>query len=192
MNNLLETPYGKDKVIQELQVQLYSELSKIWGGEIQGYGKVYRNPLRDGRQTPQAYATSRVVIPEWYNALTKDYENVYYDDNYSCVFCFLPSESDTTEDEYIYSNKTKVIFSSDLNLIYPNETQRHDSRQQVEAVQLLRELSYGNYEVGEIEERIENIFREFSVADIKNNNLNKRHVFAVNITLNYYINDKCN
>lgn len=187
MNNLLTEPLGIDKDIQEIQIDLYDKLSSIWQGEIEGYGKIYRNPVNKGKDTPEAYATSKIITPEWFNALTQDYENVYFNDNKSCVFCFLTSDTDSSENGFVFSNNCKVIFMSDLDKIYPNVAQRQDSKQEVQAIQILRDISYNKVDVVGIERRIENIFREFSSKEAKFDNMNKRNVFAINIKLTYYI-----
>lgn len=192
MNNLLDKPLGIDSLIQDIQIDLYSELASIWQGEIEGYGKIYRNPLNKGNDTPEAYATSKLIIPEWYNSDLDDYKDVYFDDTKASQFCFLQGENDRSEDEYMFSNDCKIVFMSNLDRLYPNVKQRQDSKQEVEAVQILRRISYNRYDVYGIERRIENIFREFSTKEIQFNNMNKRHLFAVNIKLYYSINDKCN
>jgi hypothetical protein len=192
MNNLLDIPIGIDEVLQDVQIDLYSELSNIWQGDILGYGKIYRNPVNKGKDTPEAYATSKIITPEWFNSEKQDYESVYYNDNYSSVFCFLTSDEDSSLDENVFTNNTKVIFMSDLDRVYPNVKQRQDSKQEVEAIQVLRSVAYGRFEVLGIERRIENIFREFSSKEVRFDNMDKRNVFAVNIKLNYTINDKCN
>jgi hypothetical protein len=191
-NNLLNEPYGIDLLIQDIQKELYEELGLIWQGDIDGYGKVYRNPVNTGLDTPEAYATSKIITPEWFNAEKQDYESVFYDDNKSCVFCFLIDDKDDSDDEYIFNNNCKVVFMLDLDEIYGYVPQRQDSKSQVDAIRILRNISYNRYQVGGIERRIENIFREFSSKEVKFDNMDKRHVFAVNITLNYFINDKCN
>ena len=191
-NNLLNEPLGIDESIQDVQIDLYAELGLLWQGEIEGYGKIYRNPVNTGVDTPEAYATSKIITPEWFNALKQDYESVYFDDNKACVFCFLIDDEDNSEDEYVFSNTAKVVFMGDLDKIYPNVAQRQDSKMQVEAVQVLRDISYKRYEVLGVERRVESIFREFSSKEVKFDNMDKRHVFAVKLRLNYYINDKCN
>jgi hypothetical protein len=191
-NNLLNNPLGIDESIQDIQKDLYADLGTLWQGEIEGYGKVYRNPVNTGVDTPEAYATSKIITPEWYNAAKDDYESVYFDDNKACVFCFLIDDEDSSEDEYVFSNNLKVVFMGDLDKIYPGVSQRQDSKMQVEAVQVLRDISYKRYEVLGIERRVESIFREFSSKEIKFDNMDKRHVFAVRLKLNYTINDKCN
>ena len=97
-NNLLNEPYGIDVSIQEIQTDLYSEIETIWNGEIEGYGRVYKNPVNTGVDTPEAYATSKIITPEWFNAEKQDYESVFFDDNKACVFCFLTDETDSSEE----------------------------------------------------------------------------------------------
>lgn len=190
-NNLLNEPYGIDKSIQSIQEDLHEGIGKIWKGEIEGYGRVYKNPVNTGADTPEAYATSKIITPEWFNAEKQDYESVFFDDNKACVFCFLTDETDSSDDEYVFSNNIKIVFMADLDKIYPNVAQRQDAKLQVQAVQTLRDISYQKFEVLGIERRIESIFREFSTKEIKFDNMDKRHVFAVKLKLNYTINNKC-
>lgn len=191
MNNLLNETYGIDEPLQEIQIDLYKELSNIWQGEIEGYGKISRNPLNKGNKQPEAYATSKLIIPEWFNAEKQDYEEVYYNNDKSCVFFFMQSSEDDTEDDYVFSNTSKVVFMVDLDRIYPNKAQRLDSKIQEEAVQVLRSIAYRKYKILGIERRIESIFQEFSTSNIRQDNMDKNHVFAVRLQLNYTITDKC-
>lgn len=191
MNNLLTDPIGRDARVQDIQIDLYSALSAKWQGEIEGYGKIYRNPVNRGTDQPEAYATSKIITPEWFNAVTQDYESVYYNDNKSCVFCFLLNDSDDSEDEYVFTNRGKIVFMSDLDKIYPGVAQRQDSKQEAEAIRILNKISHRRFKILGIERRIENIFREFSSKEVRFDNMNKRNVFAVHIELNYSIND-CN
>ena len=190
-NNFLNEPYGIDVSMQDVQTDLYDNLATIWQGDIEGYGRVYKNPVNTGVDTPEAYATSKIITPEWFNAEKQDYESVFFDDNKACVFCFIVDENDDSDDEYVFSTRVKVVFMADLDKIYPSIAQRQDAKLQVQAVQALRDISYQRFEVLGIERRIESIFREFSTKEIKFDNMDKRHVFAVNIKLNYTINDKC-
>jgi hypothetical protein len=192
MNNILTAPLGIDESLQDIQILLHEEVSKIWLGDIDGYGRIYRTPLNSGADTPEAYATSKVITPEWFNAEKQNYESVYFNDNKSTTFCFLTSEDDNTEDEYVFSNNVKVIFMSDLDKIYPNVPQRQDSKQEVEAIEILNSISYNRFKITGVERRIENIFREFSSKELKYENMNKHHVFSINITLNYTIANKSN
>ena len=190
-NNLLNEPFGIDEALQRIQIDLYQEMGLILEGEIEGYGRVYKNPINTGSKGSEAYSTSKIITPEWFNAEKQDYESVFFDDNKACVFCFLPNETDESEDEYVFSNNVNVVFMADLDKIYPNIPQRLDAKLEVEAVQVLRGISYSQFEVIGIERRIESVFKEFSINEIKFDNMDKSHVFAIKIKLTYDINNKC-
>jgi hypothetical protein len=191
MNNLLATPIGIDETIQSIQVDLYNQLALVWNGDIEGYGRVEKNPENVGTEIPSYYQTSKIVIPEWYNSLKKDYEEVYYNDNKSCVFCFLTADTDDTTDSIVYNSKVKVVFMVDLSKIYPSDTERLTSKAHRDAVEILRNWSFNKFEVKGIERRIEIIFREYTTDKIKFNDMHPLHCFAVKIDLQYYLTDKC-
>lgn len=191
MNNLLATPIGIDETIQSIQVDLYNQLALVWSGDIDGYGRVEKNPENVGTEIPSYYQTSKIVIPEWYNALKKDYEEVYYNDNKSCVFCFLTADTDDTTDSIVYNTKVKVVFMVDLSKIYPSDTERLTSKAHRDAVEILRNWSFNKFEIKGIERRIEIIFREYTTDKIKFNDMHPLHCFAVKIDLHYYLTDKC-
>ena len=112
MNNLLLNTKGIDVSIQEIQTYLYESLSQRWNGDIEGYGRVYKNIDSKDR-----------VFPQWYNSSTEDYKDVYYDDSKSAVFSFLVSDDDSTNDEFVFTSKVKCVFgieflrNSDFNRI---------------------------------------------------------------------------
>ena len=60
MNNLRINTIGIDVSIQEIQKSLYKYLSQRWDGEIEGYGRVYKNKNSEGD-----------FIPEWYKYLSQ-------------------------------------------------------------------------------------------------------------------------
>ena len=191
MNNLLATPIGIDETIQSIQVDLYNQLALVWNGDIEGYGRVEKNPENVGTEIPSYYQTSKIVIPEWYNSLKKDYEEVYYNDNKSCVFCFLTADTDDTTDSIVYNSKVKVVFMVDLSKIYPSDTERLTSKAHRDAIEILRNWSFNKFEIKGIERRIEIIFREYTTDKIKFNDMHPLHCFAVKIDLQYYLTDKC-
>lgn len=191
MNNVLSNPLGLDEAIQSIQVDLYNQIGCIWNGDIQGYGRVEKTPNNTGENVPTYYQTSKIVIPEWYNSEKKDYEDVYYDDSKSCVFCFLKGDLDTTIDSLVYTSKVKVVFMVDLTKIYPNETERTSEKSHRDAVEILRNYDYQKYNIRGIESRIEIIFREYVTDKIKFNDMHPYHCFAILLDLEYFLTDKC-
>lgn len=191
MNNLLVNAVGIDETIKGIQKDLYNELSKVWKGDVDGYGRVYKNPVNTGESIPDYYQTSKIVTPSWYNALEKDYQDVYYDDDKSAVFCFLTTENDTTLDSVVYNTDIKIAFMVDLEKIYPGDIERSDSKAQKDAIEILRNFSFNKYEINGIERRIDFVFREYLTSSIRFNDMHPLHCFAVKVNLQYFLTDKC-
>lgn len=180
MNNLKQKVVGIDKPIQNIQIHLYDCLSKMWNGEIEGYGRVYKNNNSAGE-----------IIPEWYNSITKDYDLVYYDDSKSATFCFLVSDKDNTSDEYAFKAQVKCVFSVNLDRIYYENSERLDAKAELEVVNLFQE-NYSQATVKSIEKTIETVYLGYSIEKIKkSDNIQPKHVFSVNFDLIYYFDNQC-
>lgn len=191
MNNLLQRPIGLDKTIQGIQEDIYNEMQCVWQGNLVGYGRVEKTPVNDGESVPDYYQTSKIVIPEWYNARLKDYEEVYYNDDNAAQFCFLVGDTDSPIDERTFVSQGKVVFWVDLSRIYPIEEERATSRAHRDVMEVLRNFNLGRYEIGNIEKRIDIIFREYKTSNVQFNDMHPLHCFAVNLDLTYYLTDKC-
>jgi hypothetical protein len=191
MNNLLSTPVGLDATIYKIQKDLYEQLSLVWKGEIEGYGRVYKNPVNTGETIPDYYQTSKIVTPAWYNAKLDDYEDTYYDDNKAAVFCFLTQENDSTEDSIVYTSSIKIAFMVDLSKIYPTSAERQDSRAQRDVAEILRSYNFEQYRITGLERRIDFVFREYLTSNIRFNDMHPLHCFAMKIDLEYFLTDKC-
>ena len=191
MNNVLVEPYGIDETIQSFQIDLYRELVSIWGVDIEGYGRVEKNPMNNGDETPTYYQTSKIVIPEWFNSYKQDYEDVYYDDNKSCVFCFLKEDNDRTEDQVVFNSNVKVVFMVDLRKIYSDKKERLTSKAHKDTMEIFREFGFNKFKVTGIEQRIEKIFREYDTSKIKFDDMHPLHCFAITLDLQYYLTNNC-
>lgn len=179
MNNTVSTTVGIDTVIKSLQEDIYSELQNSWKGIIQGYGRVYRNVNN--------YGTFK---PSWFLGV-KDYEDVYYNDNFSCMFCFIDSENHKTDDGFVFNSDVRVVFMVDLNRIIPTESGRADMEAQNDVVNTLRNYNYGRYEIKGIVKGLKNVFQGFDTSGIKFSDMQPYHCFGVDLKLNYEITDKC-
>jgi len=191
MNNLLSNPVGLDSTIDKIQKDLYEQLCSVWEGEIEGYGRVYKNPVNTGESIPDYYQTSKIVTPAWYNSKLDDYEDTYYDDNKAAVFCFLTQENDSTEDSVVYTSSVKIAFMVDLSKIYPTGKDRQDSRAQRDVAEILRNYNFEKYNITGLERRIDFVFREYLTSSIRFNDMHPLHCFAIKIDLEYFLTDKC-
>lgn len=191
MNNTLTSPIGIDEAIQDFQTDLYAELGSVWSGNIAGYGKVYKNRHATREEIPEWYRSSKIYFPEWYNAEKKDYENVYYDDNYGAVFCFLIDDRDTTNDSVVYTSTVKIVFMVDLEKIYPDDEERVDEKAHRDVIEICRNFSYRAFRVTGIQRGIETIFTGYTTGEIKFDDTHPLHCFAVVTELEYFLTDKC-
>lgn len=181
MNNLRINTIGIDVSIQEIQKSLYKYLSQRWDGKIEGYGRVYKNKNSEGD-----------FIPEWYNSANKDYQNVYYEDSKSAVFCFLVSDEDPTNNEFVFTSKVKCVFAVNLEKILSSK-ERVDLEAQRDAVQFLRDSDFNTFKITSIQKTIESVYAGYNIKEIqKSANIQPLHVFSVNFDLQYYLTDKCN
>lgn len=177
-NNLLTTPIGLDARIQKIQVALYSYLDQRWSGTLTGYGKAYLNETKKGGKKL-----------EWYNASENDYQDVYFDDNSDATFFFIEGESDASEDEIVFVSNVKCVFMVNLPKIL-SDGGRQDAQAQRDAVEALRSISR-EFQITGLEKNIDTVFSGVDVDKIKFNNIQPLHCFAVLMTLNYYLTDKC-
>ena len=176
MNYIANTTVGIDTVIASLQSEFYDLISTLWQGEVNGYGRVYRNKGDNG------------IVPEWY-AGEREYEPVYYDDMFAGNFFFIDGDSHPTSDEFCYTSDVKVCFMVNLAEILPNETGRADAKAQEDIVRALRAFAYERYTITGIEKGIENVLRGFDTSQIQFEDIHPKHTFAVNLKLAYYINN---
>lgn len=179
MNNTASTTVGIDTVIKSLQEDLYKEIDCSWKGTIQGFGRVYRNMTSHG-----------TFRPSWFLG-DKDYTDVYYNDNYACVFCFIDSENHKTEDGFVYNADVRVVFMVDLKRILPGESDRGDMDAQYDVINILRNYSFGRYDIKGIVKGLKNVFQGFDTTNIKFSDMQPYHCFGVDLKLNYEITDKC-
>lgn len=177
MNHTLSITYNIDTVIQTIQTALYETLVPIWG-EFEAYGRVYKNE-RDGN-----------TVPEVWRRDTNNYHEVYYNNTASAHMFFIDGDTHTTKDGMVFTTTLKICFMVDLRRI-KNQTERVDADVQRDVVAAIRNNMFQDFEITEVEKRVENVFRGFDNTGIQHNDLQPLHVFSVNGNLNYYFNSNC-
>lgn len=181
MNNVLTSPLGIDKEIQQLQVDLYDFLISRWVNNLDAYGRVYKNKDEN----------DDTVFPQYYKGEGEYKKDVYHNDEVSGTFFFIDADESTTEDGFVYVSVVKCVFMVDLKKILPNSVDRADQEAQRDVIEILRELSPGKFSIVEVQKGISNIFSGFDQVKIKDLDIQPYHCFSVNIKLSYNINDKC-
>ncbi len=179
MNNILTSTIGIDTVIQSIQTDLYEELSSVWSGTFDGYGRVYKNINNDGE-----------VHPEWFID-DNEYKEVYYNDEMSGNFMFIVGDTSDTEDSVVYTTDVKCAFMVDLKKILPSSTDRADSEANRDVVSILRDIANSRFSITGIETKVRNVFRDFETKGIKFEDIHPNYCFSVNLKLSYYLTDKC-
>ena len=58
-NNVLNSPNGIDQTVQSIQLDLYRELKNVWSGDIDGYGRVYKNIENSTDDIPKYYKSAK-------------------------------------------------------------------------------------------------------------------------------------
>ncbi|OIQ22200.1 MAG: hypothetical protein BM557_02150 [Flavobacterium sp. MedPE-SWcel] len=158
---------GIDTAINKLQLAIDKKIS--WK-DVDIFGRVYRNSSKNGKIAPEAY-------------INGEYKDVLTNDKKTASIFFIDSEKEDTKEGIRFVNSTKIVFMVDLKKAYPDYTHRCDMEARLEAIELIKGVS--RFEITGIEKGIEEVFKGFDVENIKLNDLNPFHVFAIVGDLTY-------
>lgn len=176
MNIITANTTGIDTVIKDIQIDLYNHLVLEWVDNIEGHSRVYINK-KDGKNVAKYYIQDN------------DYKDVYFNDDKAVHFFFLTSNNVTTEDEYIYQCKTKIVFMVNLNSILGEG--RKDEKARVDVIDFLRKISYNRFVIEGYDIGVEDVFRGLDLSKLTKADIQPLHTFSINVKLYYQIN-KCN
>lgn len=176
MNHVITEGIGLDAVIKSIQEDLYPQLSQRWS-TIDMYGRAYRNKTTDSEKL------------EWHTG-SGDFTDVYFNDRVNGTVFFLEEDNHNTQDEVVFQTDVKVIAMLNLKELFGNTT-RKDAEAQRDLVDLLRNLSDSRYTVEGISKGVDAVFSGESRNQLRYMDMHPKHCFSVNISLTYYLNDKC-
>lgn len=175
MNNLLTIAIGLDEIIKTFQEDLYdSLLSKTSGITIDGYGRVYKNPQKEGG-----------AIPERWDEISREYKEMYLNSDRDLTFFYLENGSHTSEDGSYFIAPLKVVFIFNLDKI--NTPHRADAEVEKLVTSSIHVDTYVPFQITEIDREIESIFSGFDISKITFDNMQPYHVFSINGDLGYYL-----
>lgn len=166
---LREKPQGIDTKIDIIQNAVF----KAFGENIDVYGRVYRNPNKNG------------VAPEVYVS-GLEYRDVFTNDLKSGSVFFIDSEIHKFLGGNDFESDIKVVFMLDLKKLSGVEL-RNDSEVQTKAILELKKHRF--FTIEKIEKGIPTVFKGFDTSTIKINDMQPYHVFAVVGKLKYNINN---
>lgn len=170
-NQIIQNPKGIDKTIQPIQTDLFNKLD--WGN-IDVFGRVYRNQSKEKGIIPEAF------IGE------SDYVDVYMDDTVNATICFIDDTDHKALPGGFFETDLKVVFSVNLKTIKQSAENRADSEVQIDALKILNRHKI--FTVSGIEKGVETVFKGFDINHIKLTDMQPYHVFAVVGKLKYKIN----
>lgn len=170
MNHTKNKPLGIDNAIQIIQTYLYDNLN--WG-EIDVFGRVYKNPINKKGLTIEAYSGD------------DSYVDVFTNDTKNANIFFIEDDVHETKDGFRFTNKVKIVFMINLKKVYPDLYHRADIEAQIEAIELIRKKTGFTFQ--KIEKGIKQCLGEFQTEEIKLNDMHPYHVFAITGEITYQI-----
>lgn len=171
MNHLLSETYNLDRVIQEVQVELYEKLTAKWSTtKLDGYGRVYKNEGKNG------------IIPEVYDATTKNYKQTLYNGQ-SCFFFVDDDNHPIIDQDHEFTTNVKVVFMLNLSDL-KTSTERVDADVKRDVTAVLRDFDY-HFRIEEYIQGLDNVLNGFDTSKIKD--MQPYFTFAINTSWSYSV-----
>lgn len=175
MISLIVNPVGIDKQIQKVQTILYEYLNAAYPEKnILAVGRAYKNQSTDG--VTIAYFDSG-----------EEYVNLFYDEE-DIKYFFIDADNHTSADGFVYSANVKLVFYVNLSIL-PNP-ERADETFRKEIVSVLNRINTNRVKVTGVEKGLKNIFSGIEIKTDKTD-MQPLHTFAVNLSINYHLMQKC-
>ncbi len=143
-----------------------------------------------GRALRVLSGDKRTYLPEVHISKSERKE-VYYNDQKAKggnVFFIEEDEKHLTNDGVVFEAKIKVVFMLNLDVLYPDATNRVDAEVQEKCIKLLNRIK--TIEVTGIEKGLTNVLKGFNLDNILKNDMQPFHTFSINGILKYTFN--CN
>jgi len=171
------SPVGVDKAIAAFQDYLYST-AKIGGvliSDWESYDRVYKNPKA---------ARGSALIPEHFTG-GKDYQEVFYNDNFSLTSFFIMDEDSEFENGQMIAD-VSLIFQANLDELYPTIAHRADEELRNLFIHLSQKYySFDSFQFINLETTIDSVYREFEREQIRLEDMSEKHCFRLNYEVRY-------
>lgn len=166
-------PVGIDLVIDKLQVFLY-QLAISTNNTWECYPRAYKNPKR---------FDERGFIPEVFNDSNNDYKEVFFDDYFDVSTFFVVGDNREISNGKAIA-PLALIIQCKPNDLFPSVSHRADE----EVINLfwnkLKSFSLGA-KCESIETSINAVYREFSINEVKFDDMNNSFVARINMTATF-------
>lgn len=170
MNYTITNPQGIDATIQKIQNYLFDKLN--WG-EIDVYGRVYRNQSKQKGISIEAYHGKN------------EYKDVFTDDTKNATIFFIEDEVHNSKEGIRFTNKLKIVFMINLSKTFPNINHRADMESEMRAIELIRKNPKFSFE--KMEKGIKLSLGEFFTDNIKLQDMQPYHIFSITGEVSYTI-----
>lgn len=171
MKYLINSPRGIDSKIQSIQNLLDKSLD--WG-EIDIYGRVFKNISKDKGNVLEAYIG------------LNEYKDVYIDDTKNASIFFVEDEVSKTNDGFLFTNLTRIIFFVNISKIHDKICHRADNEIEIEVLQLLQKKSF--FRIKSLEKGIQKSLGGYYTDAIKLADMQPYHIFSITGELDFTIN----
>jgi hypothetical protein len=165
------SPKGIDDVVAEVQSHLNTYLP-TWTN-VTAYPRIYKEETNSGIK-PMVYLSNG------------DYVDVFYDDTLDGSIFFYGEDTRPITD-LTYSTVLSLVFQIDLDALYPTILHRADEEAHNQVIIALNKLHL--YKVTNLVQGIRNVYNEFEVSQVLLDDINKFHVFRIDLEV--YTSHEC-
>lgn len=167
-----ESNIGIDKSIQEIQDVLNTEFGSKWS-KYEIYGKVHKN-VKDKKNIMEVHKGKGEYVP------------IVFNKDVTATTFFIDSDTHSTKDRLVFTTDLKIVFILNLSKIYKS---RKDSEIQNVVIKTIKNKSFGNFEIEEIQKGHKNILNDVSNDSFMFSDVHPYHMFSVNGKITYYLKD---
>tara|TARA_R110002124_G_scaffold283449_2_gene459505 strand:- start:25386 stop:25901 length:516 start_codon:yes stop_codon:yes gene_type:complete len=161
------SPVGIDSNIDKLQDYLYNKLA--WSN-YESYHRAYKNQ-KDNTLIPEVYTSNG------------NYEEVYFNDNYSATSFFLVDDNRSVEDISLTTN-VSIIFQVKLDKLFPSVSHRADE-EVVNQITKLINLNSKGFDLTGITQGIDNVYSGLNLDLPTNTDMSNFFVVKFDMNLQY-------
>ena len=164
-------PLGLDSEIDDFQTFIYPAVGFV---DWECYPRIYQNP------------NSRKMLPEYYKG-NGEYIEVLYDDKYKVTSFFLANEKrKLLEGGDIVEMIVSLIVQADIEKLFPAITHRAD--EELNNLFLNQSSQYvgnRNFKLIDIENGVENVYREFDTSRLKLEDMSNQYIVRFNYRVRF-------
>ncbi len=148
-------PQGIDAVINQLQTDLYNQLTNKFGwSNYESYHRAYRN-AKGGDKLPEVYIGA------------DDYKEVLFDDKFTVTSFFLADDKRSQDSKNgVFTQGVSIIFQANLSELFPNVAHRADEELIQEVIKAAKSRGWES-RMDEVITGVDNVYASLKIASDK-------------------------